>query len=393
MMRVQVGLSKGDFVGNTNTVIQQAIEAAAAWGGGTVELGPGVYTLYDSVKLRRNIHLLGSGPDTVLRKCDGVSSGFAVDADYGQSKVTVTDPSGFRAGMGVVVHDDDGGGWHDTVATILLVQGNVLYLDRGFLSDYDGDKGGIVVNAFPPISGIDVDGVTVEGVCVDGNRANNLRINGCVAGGIYLHRARKCLVKDCLVRDWNGDGISFQVTQDITVEGCEITGITGLGFHPGTGSARPIIRNCKSHHNDEDGFFLCWRAQEGIFENNEFFDNGRFGISIGHKDTDNVFVGNVVRGNKAHGIYFRGEKPTNAGSRNVFRENTIEDNVGHGVHIEGHTTDLLFENNVIRETRSGAARTQQIGIWAGPDTARVRAIKNRIEGHVEAAVAGNVTEG
>ncbi len=329
----------------------------------------------------------------MLRKGDGVSSGFAVDADYGQSKVTVTDPSGFRVGMGVVVQDDGGGGWIDTVATIPLVQGNVLLLDRGFLSDYDGDKGGIVFNAFPPVSGIDVDGVTVEGICVDGNRANNLRINGCIAGGIYLHRARKCRVKDCLVRDWNGDGISFQITQDITVEGCEITEITGLGFHPGTGSARPIIRNCRSHHNDEDGFFLCWRAQEGIFENNEFCNNGRFGVSIGHKDTDNVFVGNVVRGNKSHGIYFRGEKPTNAGSRNVFRENIVEDNGGHGVHIEGHTADLLFENNVIRETRSGAARTQQIGIWAGPDTARVRALKNRIEGHVEAAVAGKVTEG
>lgn len=390
-MHIKVGLSKGDLVGDTNAVIQQAIDAAAAWGGGTVELGPGVYVLYDSVKLRRNIRLVGSGPDTVLRKCDGPASGFAVDADYGQAKVTVTDPSGFSPGMGVVVRDDRGGGWHDTVATILHIQGNVLHLDRGFLSDYDGDNGGAVVCAFPPVSGIDVDSVTVEGICVDGNKANNRRINGCVGGGIYLHRARKCRVANCLVRDFNGDGISFQITQDIAVEGCEVTGITGLGFHPGTGSARPIIRNCKSHRNGEDGFFLCWRAQEGRYENNEFFDNGRHGISIGHKDTDNLFVGNVLRGNKAHGIYFRSEKPTNAGSRNTFRDNTVEDNVGGGVYIEGHTTDLLFERNVIRETRSGAARTQRIGIWAGPHTARIRSVRNRIEGHIEAATSGEIT--
>lgn len=389
-MLVKVGLSQGDFVGDSNVAIQAAVDAAAGRGGGTVELGPGVFTLHDSIKLRPNIRLVGSGADTVLRKSDGVSSGFAVDADYGQSKVSAQEPAAFRAGMGVLVRDDRSGGWHDTVATITLVQGNTLHLDRWFVTDYDGDRGGVVCNAFPPISAVDVDSVTIEGLCVDGNRSANRRINGCVAGGIYLHRARRCRIADCLVRDFNGDGISFQITQDITVEGCEVTGIARLGLHPGTGSARPIIRRCKSHHNDEDGFFLCWRVQEGIFEDNQFLHNGRYGISIGHKDTENAFVGNIVKANASHGIYFRGEKPTNAGSRNTFRGNVIEDNSGDGVHIEGHTTDLLFEENTIRDTRTGAARTQRTGIWAGEHTARIRALRNRIEGHVEAAVKGEV---
>ncbi len=390
-MLVKVGLSTGDFVGSSNTAIQQAIDAAAGRGGGTVELGPGVFTLHDSVRLRPNVRLVGSGPDTVLRKCDGPASGFAVDADYGQSKVTVQDPAGFCAGMGVVVGDEHSGGWHDTVATITAIQGNVLHLDRWFLSDYDADQGGLVHCAFPPISGIDVDNVIIEGIGVDGNKANNGRINGCVAGGIYLHRARHCRIADCLVRDFNGDGISFQITQDIVVEGCEVTGSVGLGLHPGTGSARPIIRNCTAHHNGEDGFFLCWRAQEGLFENNQFLHNSRYGISIGHKDTDNLFVGNLVKGNKSHGIYFRDEKPTNAGSRNTFRDNVVEDNVGSGIHVEGHTTDLLFEENTIRDTRSGDPRTQRIGIYAGDHTARIRALRNRIENHVEAATKGAVT--
>jgi len=388
-MLVKVGISQGDFAGDTNVAIQQGIDAAAARGGGTVELGPGVFALLDSVKLRRNIRLVGSGPGTVLRKCDGPASGFAVDADYGQTKVTVKDPAGFRAGMGVVVKDDDSGGWVDTLATITLVQGNVLHLDRMLIYDYDGDKGGLIFNAFPPISGIDVDGVTIEGLCIDGNEEHNQTINGCIGGGIYLHRARRCRIADCLVRDFSGDGISFQITQDITVENCEVTGVTGLGFHPGTGSARPIIRNCKARANGQDGLFLCWRAQEGVFEDNEFCDNGRYGISIGHKDTDNLFVRNLVKGNKAHGIYFRNEKPTNAGSRNVFRQNAVEDNVGCGVCIEGHTSDLVFEENTIRETRAGDARTQRVGIWAGPNTARIRALRNRIEGHVETAVQGD----
>jgi hypothetical protein len=389
-MIVKVGITQGDFVGDTNVAIQQAIDAAGVYGGGTVEVGPGTYALYDCVRLHRNVRLVASGPDTVLRKCDGHRSEFAVDADYGQRKVTVKNPTGFRAGMGVVVTDDHSGGWHDTLATITLVQGNVVYLDRPFLSDYDGDAGGAVFNSFPLVAGFDVDSAAIEGICLDGNRENNHVINGCVGGGFYFHRARRCSITDCILRNFAGDGISFQITQDITVERCEVTGITGLGLHPGTGSARPIIRNCRSHENDGDGFFLCWRVQDGRFENNEFFNNGGHGISIGHKDTDNLFAGNVIRANKRHGIYFRNEKTSNAGSRNTFRQNTIEDNQECGVYIEGHTTDLLFEQNTIRDTRSGDARTQRIGIWAGENAVRVRAVGNLIENHVEGAVQGDV---
>ena len=98
----------------------------------------------------------------------------------------------------------------------------------------------------------------------------------------------------------------------------------------------------------------------------------------------------MIRANKRHGIYFRNEKTSNAGSRNTFRQNTIEDNQECGVYIEGHTTDLLFEQNTIRDTRSGDARTQRIGIWAGENAARVRAVGNLIENHVEGAVQGDV---
>ncbi len=389
-MVVKIGVESGDIVGSTNTAIQQAVDAAGLYGGGTVEVGPGVYTLYNTVRLHRSVRLVGSGPETVLRKCDGVRSQFAVDADYGQKKVTVREPGGFERGMGVVVTDDRSGGWHDTVATITLVQGDVLYLDHPFLSDYDGDAGGAVFNAFPLVAGIDVDSVTIEGLCLDGNRGTNWPINGCVGGAIYLHRARRCRIAGCVVRDWAGDGISFQVTQDIMVEGCEVARTTGLGLHPGTGSVRPTVRGCRSQENDGDGLFLCWRVQEGRFEGNELVNNGRHGISIGHKDTDNLFVANVVRGNKEHGICFRDEKATNAGSRNTFRQNVIEDNGDCGVSIDGETADLLFEENTIGDTRSGDARTQRVGIVAGRKAARIRCLRNRVENNIEGAARGEM---
>ncbi len=390
-MIATVGLSKGDFIGDTNVAIQQALDVVGAYGGGVVEVGPGIYTLWNSLRLHRNVRLVGSGMDTVLRKCDGVESQFAVDADYGQMKVTAKDASGFRAGMGAVVKDNRSDGWIDTVATVMLVQGNVIYLNTRFLMDYDTDAGGIIYNSFPLIAGLDVDSVVIEGLQLDGNRATNRPINGCVGGGIYLHRARQCRLADCVVRNFAGDGISFQTTQDITVERCEVIHATGLGLHPGTGSERPVVRNCKSLENDLDGLFLCWRVQEGRFENNEIIGNGRFGISIGHKDTDNLFLDNIIRSNKSHGIYFRDEKTTNAGSRNTFQSNVIEDNEGCGVFIDGYTTDLIFEENTIRDTRSGSARTQRTGLCAGPNAARVRAVRNKIENHLEAATEGEVT--
>ncbi len=392
-MHIRVGTAKGDFVGQSNIAIQQAIDAAGEYGGGTVELAAGIYTLEDSLHLRSNVRLVGVGPDTVLRKSDGVRTDFAVDADYGQKKVTAKDASGFRAGMGVLIRDGRSGGWIDTVATATLVQGSVIYVNRAFVMDYDGDAGGLISNSFSLVSAIDVDSVVVEGIRFDGNRATNLPINGCVGGGIYLHRARRCRIADCVVQDFAGDGISFQVTQDIEVERCEVRHSAGLGFHPGTGSARPIVRNCRSIENDQDGIFLCWRVQEGHFENNECLNNGRHGISIGHKDTDNLFVGSVIRGNGEHGIYFRDEKSTNAGSRNTFCNAIVEDNKGCGVYIEGRTTDLLFEDCTIRNTRTGTDRTQKVGIWAGPHAARIRAAHTTIENHTEQDVQGDVTVG
>ncbi len=304
--------------------------------------------------------------------------------------MTVKDPAGFRVGMGVVVTDGGAGGWGDTVATITLIQGNVLYVDDHFVMDYNADAGGVVSNAFPLVAGVDIDSVVIEGLRLDGNRETNWPIDGCVGGGIYLHRARRCRLADCFVQGFAGDGISFQTTQDIEVERCEVIRSTGLGLHPGTGSVRPVVRNCRSVANDQDGLFLCWRVQEGRFEDNEIRDNGRHGFSIGHKDTDNLFTGNVIRGNKSHGIYFRDEKPSNAGSRNTFRGNVVEDNAGCGVCVDGNTIDLLFEENVIRDTRSGSDRTQRVGICAGPRSAGIRAVRNRIENHIETSIQGDV---
>jgi hypothetical protein len=169
-----------------------------------------------------------------------------------------------------------------------------------------------------------------------------------------------------------------------------MVGNSNFGIHPGTGSARSTIRNCHMHGNDNIGFFLCWRVQEGEFSDNLIEENGLYGISIGHKDSDNLFLRNTIRRNGKDGVFFRKEKESNGGHRNTFRENVIENNGGSGhagpdeethgcgVHFEGVTLDTLFESNVIRDTRTGGEQTQIVGFYLGAGVERVTARGNEV---------------
>ena len=54
--------------------------------------------------------------------------------------------------------------------------------------------------------------------------------------------------------------------------------------------------------------------------------HGRFGISIGHKDTDNLLRYNEVRAYQQDGVFFRNESEGMAGHRNRLENNVIENN-------------------------------------------------------------------
>ena len=190
---------------------------------------------------------------------------------------------------------------------------------------------------------------------MDGNRAQNTYIDGCRGGAIYMYRVRNVTVRRAVARNYNGDGISFQITDGVKVLDSESYGHAGFGMHPGTGSANAVVERCKLHDNGDIGLFLCWRVRHGRFSNNVMEHNRHYGISIGHKDTDNEFIGNTIVRNGTAGVLLRKEGPQNSGSRNTFRENKVLDNgnakEGYGFYIEPSATDLLIEDNVIAETR------------------------------------------
>jgi parallel beta-helix repeat protein len=359
---ITVGQSEGAIMGQDNRALQAAIDYIAGLGGGLVRIGPGNYLMHDSLHVRANVTVRGSKGKTILRKADAAVSALALDGDFGEQQITLINPAGFAVGRGVAVWDDRAGGFHTTVGRITGQNGNTLAITRPLMADCMVSNKARAATVFPVVSGYHIEGARIEDLIIEGNRASNPHLNGCRGAGIFLYRAFGTVIKNCVVRDYHGDGISFQQSNDVTVEDCVCENNAFLGLHPGSGSQRPRIQRCVARDNGTDGLFLCWRVRHGLFKDNVLERNQRYGISIGHKDSDNLIQGNIVRQNQQDGVFFRNESLGMAAHRNRLLENVIEDNSGAGINIRGYTNNLVFKDNVIRETRSTAEQTQTIGI-------------------------------
>jgi polygalacturonase len=364
--RITVGLRDADIVGADNQALQAAVDYIAGLGGGVVEIGEGDYRMQDSLHLRSFVTVRGTRGKTILRKAPAAQSPLALDGDYGEEQVTLVRADGFRVGFGLAVWDNQSGGFHTTVARITGRNGNTLSIDTPLNADCQVANKAQAATVFPVVSGYHLEGARIEDLIIEGNKEENVSLNGCRGGGIFLYRGFGTVIEHCLVRNYPGDGLSFQQSNDVLVEDCVSEDNAGLGIHPGSGSQRPVVRGCIARRNGEDGLFLCWRVRHGLFEKNILENNGRFGISIGHKDTDNLLRDNQVRLNHQDGVFFRNETVGLAGHRNRLENNLIENNglkaEAAGVRVRGETKDLIFRNNLIRDTRPPEARRQSIGI-------------------------------
>lgn len=389
-VRITVGLKDADIIGSDNRALQAAVDYVANLGGGLVEIGPGEFLMEDSLHLHSNVILRGKGKDTILKKSHGYKSKLVLDGDYGQEEITVEAPSGFKVGMGVTVCDDRSGGFHTTVATIIGAQDNTFRINKPLMADCMVSSNAIAKNTFPIVSAYHVENVQIENLTLEGNKENNEPLNGCRGACIFLYRAHRTQIKNCVAKNYNGDGISFQQSNDVRVENCECYGNTNLGLHPGSGSQRPVISNNRSYQNDEIGLFLCWRVKHGLFEDNEIRDNGRIGISIGHKDTDNAFRNNLIIGNGIYGIYFRDESEPMAGHRNLIENNTIQNNgneeEGYGIYIDGETRDIKIVDNKIGDTNPDEKKVQRYGVFIGEKADGITILGNQLDGNSRAPV-------
>jgi parallel beta-helix repeat protein len=376
-----------DVIGTDNVALQKAADLLRP--GDTLEIGPGTYTMNNSLFVPSKSTVRGVPGQTILKKSPGVESRLIEDGDYGERQLAVAEPEKFHPGMGLAVMDDSSSsGWDISITTVTAVEGNILHINPMTLKDYDvAEKHARVRSSFPILCAIQTEGVIFENLTVDGNGAQNAYIDGCRGGAIYLYISRDAIIRNCVARNYNGDGISFQITENIQVLNCESYGHGGFGIHPGTGSDKPLVKECHLHDNGQVGLFLCWRVRHGQFSDNLIENNGQYGISIGHKDTDNVFINNTVSDNGFCGVLFRKETFNNSGHRNTFKENKVLNNgkgpKGYGFYVEPQAGDIVIANNRIAETRSGAARTQRYGIFKAYGAGSITMQANIMEGHLE----------
>jgi hypothetical protein len=374
---ITVGGTNAQVAGFNNQSIQFAIDAVAKTGG-TVKLNPGVYEIKAPVRMKSNVKLVGSGRETILKREKGVQTKYMIDADFGELKLTVENADGFEVGMKVQVTDDENNGcWNVSTAYITDISDNTIYIDKGLIRDYRSDKNGLVSNASSVIEALDVENALISNLTADGNRAENFFADGCNSAGILILRSKKVTVDNVHVKDFNGEGISWQITENVTIKNSEISGSGNTGLHPGTGSPFSTIENNDIHHNDRDGLFICWRVFESTVSNNKMHHNGRFGICTGHKDTDVIFSKNHIFNNKSDGVNLRGERESNAPHRNTFINNVIENNVGFGFSVNSPARDLVLKENEFKNS----AKTQKaaIYIYSGGSTPKLE--NNRFDKH------------
>ncbi len=385
---ITVGLASANIVGNTNREIQAAVDRVAAHGGGEVRLQAGLYEMTDSLHLRSGVRIVGEGEKTVLRKAAAVSSPIIAYLGYGHYDISVAEPDKFRVGDGVHIHDDNSGGFYDTVATITWRRGDLLGISRFLNHDYDGRAGAVATTIFPVISGYHLQNASVENLAIEGNKEENPYLNGCRGGGVFLYQAHDVKLRKLFVRNYNGDGISFQQCRNTVVEGCLVEGCTGLGLHPGSGSVGPIMRKNVSRNNGGDGIFYCLRVSYSLCEGNIIERNGGYGISIGGRDTDHLIRGNTIRHNGKAGIYFRPGDLIMAGSRQVIEKNVLEGNcVTEGtaeVDIQGETRDIYLLDNTIVPGRRGDERLYALLLC--PQADRIVFAGNQVPGPASRAV-------
>jgi hypothetical protein len=379
---ITVGPAKADLNGGTDLVIQSAVDYVARLGGGTVRVLPGTYRLRNSVFLHSNVRLLGSGTESVLFKEPTVATKLVVNGDHWDQEVMLADPRGFQVGDGVrlVSKDPYGRGTNIIQRTLIAASGDRFKLDRRLEERFHLAGEPQIATNFSLLQCTGVADVVIEGLTIDGNRAHNEMIDKGAFddGAIRIDESNRVTVRGVMVRDFYCDGIVWGISHDVLVEECQLRDGVRLALHSGSGSQRSIVRGNRVQRTRE-GLYFCWGAQHGLYEKNVIEDCG-YGMTLGHRDSDNLIRDNDIRRSREAGIHFRGGDKALAPHRNRFERNRIVDSGGEdgvAIDIDGETESVVIARNEIRETRGPKSR---IGIRIGAAARDIRCEGNRIEG-------------
>jgi len=382
-LTITVGPQDADIIGTDHRALQAAVDHVARLGGGTVHILAGTYRLRNAVHLQSKVNLRGAGAGTVLVKEPSVTTTLAADSDWYDQEITLTKVDGFRLGDGICLRAKNPATGAAVVLkrTLVARTGPRFKLDRPLRENLWLMHHATAATLFPILSGDGVEDIRIEALTLDGNREHNDELDGNYAGCVFLQDCNRVTVHGVTARNYHGDGISWQVCHDVVVENCVSENHSGLGLHPGSGSQRPVIRNNTLRGNGI-GIFFCWGVKHGVAENNRLLDN-RVGISIGHRDTDNLITGNLIQGSEQTGLLFRPEPgPAFAGHRNRIQGNSFVDNSPEGapvIDIQGPTQSITISDNEFSDSRGG---TPRVPVKQGPETSDIVVEGSRVSGAV-----------
>ncbi len=298
-----------------------------------------------------SVAVVGAGEETVFRKMPSHSTPFIRDADWYEARVDVEDPSGFQPGDGILMQVKLEHGRTVVKRIVTAIDGKSIHLSDRLMDNLWLEDDANASTLFPLITAEELThDVTIEDLVLDGNRDGNDEINGNYAGGVFIQRCDRWRFKRVTSRNYNGDGFSFQVCDDVVFEACVSHNNANLGFHPGSGSQRPRFLGCESRENGQ-GIFFCWGVSDGRAEDCVLTDNHDYGISIGHRDTDNEILRCKIEGNHKVGILFREQTDLRAGHRTTVRECEIRDN-GFAQEGPGWMCEVLWATSCSRRTPS-----------------------------------------
>ena len=376
-LTLTVGQEAGDLRGDDEKPLQAGVDYLHRLGGGTLQILPGVYTLRNAIHLAPHITLRGAGAATVLRMAPSVTTALVRDSDWYEYVVQVQDAAGFAPGGGIMLSTKNEQGVPKYLfATVTAVQGNLVFFDQRTEACFWRSGESTASTLFSLLSGRNVDDVRIEELVLDGNRAACGQVNDNYGAAVFLQYCNRWEFREVTARNYHGDGFSFQVCDDIHFEGCQALDNADLGFHPGSGSQRPRFRRCTARGNSQ-GLFFCWGVSDGQAEDCVLSGNLRYGISLGHRDTDNLIRGCTVEGNAEVGILFRQERQQFfSGDRNRIEACLIRDNgpadSGVGIDVRWLTREVTIRGCRF-ENRSGR---QVTGIRIGAEVGEVRLAEN-----------------
>lgn len=373
----RAAVSAGDFAAPLSATagIQEAIDALPA-AGGLVRLPPGRYRLRRSIELRSGVALRGEGPATVLVRPEEIIIPVARATDGSRRTIRVRHTRGLCVGDEIYIGDEESHGWWASHCIVRAVRGPVLEL-----SILHGQKKyrflprrrARVTNWFPALWLRGVHDVTIADLTIDGGIPR--RASGScdfVVAAVHSHRAEDLRVANVTVRNWPGDGIGIQGGRGALVTGCIVENCAGHGYHPGTGLTESVWADNLGRGNAGDGLYFCLRVTHSTVRGNVLAGNRGHGIGgLSDPDQFNAVIGNVCANNGAHGID-ADRSVGNAIQGNVCRGNSRRaPGKFAGIYLAGHRHCVVTGNVCVDDRKRPAQRRGLVNAAsAGPNVVK-----------------------